>query len=102
MPRDLSHVPPLADRPKCKGCGQRLRPLSHNNYEQIERKKTPDEMESERRSLGRHSPVDDVAISQKFVGRSFYDWQGYDGFHSLRCALAFAIAAHNAGFRRTK
>ena len=29
---------------------------------------------------------------------TFYGWRGYEGFHSLRCALAFAVKAYRAGF----
>lgn len=71
-------APPIGERPKCKGCGKILRPISHGVFKRIE---TPD------------------SIYEELVGRKFYDWQGYDGFHSLRCALRFAQDAYAAGYR---
>ena len=78
MTRDRSHVPPISGRPKCKGCGKTLRPVSYGVYKRVE---TP------------------TGVHEELVGRKFSDWQGYEGFHSLRCALEFAQDAYDAGYR---
>jgi hypothetical protein len=37
------------------------------------------------------------------IGRKFNgEYDGYDGFHSLRCALRFARAAYAGGYRMVK
>lgn len=78
MPRNLSHIPPISGRPKCKGRGKRLRPISHGVFKRVQ---TP------------------TGFHEEPAGRKFYDWQGYEGFHSLRCALRFAQDAYAAGYR---
>lgn len=66
--------------PRCKGCGKPLRAVVWTVYEQ-----TPH--------------ANGVGFYQKPIAREFKGWNGYDGFHSLRCALGFAVAAYDAGFR---
>jgi hypothetical protein len=37
------------------------------------------------------------------TARAFHDWNEYgEGFHSLRCALAFADSAYRAGYRKAR
>lgn len=66
-------------RPLCKGgCGTHLRPRVDPVY--------PD---------GSTSFTGQLPIGRRFDGK----YEGYDGFHSLRCALNFARNAWNAGYR---
>lgn len=74
-------VPPIANRPRCAWCGQRLKPRINN----IEKK------------VG-----DTIHFRTEISRRVFAGYEAYDGlFHSLRCALDFATAAHKVGYRRT-
>lgn len=66
--------PPVSERPRCKGgCGKTLTPTTHYDY----------------------GDVGSGPVAQKFTG----EYEGYYGFHSLRCALQFARSAYAHGYR---
>jgi hypothetical protein len=75
LPWKGSPPPPVAERPTCKGCDKKLKPRvwSHVNYPR----------------------------SETNPGHREWDggYHGYDGFHSLTCALSFAQRAYAAGYR---
>lgn len=67
--------PEPGKRPRCKCCGIELAP--------------------DPETVWKHEPGDHRMLGQRWTGR----YKGYDGFHTLRCALAFARAAFDHGFR---
>lgn len=70
-----------ADRPRCVWCNRPFKAWTDD---------TREEGRDEHRAL--------ISI---VIRRTFKNFSSYRGkFDRLRCALAFAVAAHNAGYRR--
>lgn len=80
VPRTLppieGNLPPIGERPACKGCDRTLTPRIHTTY-------------------GKTATENYGVTSRTFTG----EYEGYYGFHSLRCALWFAERAWRAGYR---
>lgn len=74
------------ERPTCKGCSRKLRPTSTDKERQV-----PTKVDTPEGTFHGHRT--------ETASRTFLAWDGYDGFHTLNCALRFAIAAFKGGYR---
>lgn len=70
-------------RPRCVACGKAFRPRS--------------------RDVCERRPYPGGGFQTVTVARHFSGWDAYNGlFHTMRCALGFATAAHAAGYRLSR
>jgi hypothetical protein len=81
--------PPVSERPTCPNCGERLQPRM---WSETVRRDRPRADIGERMVSGGY---DYVIVSKEWQG----DYHSYGAFCTLRCAAAFANAAHKAGYR---
>lgn len=71
-----------AETPRCPWCNRKLRPVVDETHQ------------GRRVAFGKNAEID---------RRVFLRWNAYDGiFDRLVCARSFAVAAYQAGFRRTR
>ena len=82
-------APPVSERPRCPNCGEPLRPYMNS---ETERRETPRANIGGLVVSGGHTFV---TVSKEWNGR----YHAYGAFCTLRCAAAFANAAHKAGYR---
>ena len=83
------------ERPSCAWCGRPLAPVVSFEYE---RAMVPPQ------TFGGTDGLQVTTVEghrEVYRRRRFIRWDCYNGlFHTLKCALAFATAAHAAGYRR--
>lgn len=85
------------ERPTCAGCGVPLRPVVSFEYERV--------MVPAQSFAGGDGFTATTVEGHRNIyrRRRFIRWDCYNGlFHTLKCALAFATAAHAAGYRRQR
>jgi hypothetical protein len=96
-------LPVMLQRPRCGFCADRLRPRIFTNYSTrhvprtsyVRQEVEPGKWRMVNEPTGETDEVQTDAVSREWRGT----FHSYGAFCSLRCAAAFANAAHKAGYR---